>query len=50
MGSRKTGVCIFAWRCLRYKSYAAACNIEGGGKFCGEWRKYNKPLRVKKEE
>ncbi|MBE0633904.1 hypothetical protein IH574_04985 [Candidatus Bathyarchaeota archaeon] len=49
MDSHKGGVCLFAWRCLRYTSYAAACNLEGGGSFCGEWRKFNGHRPIKHE-
>ncbi|MGD0803361.1 MAG: hypothetical protein ABSA11_04730 [Candidatus Bathyarchaeia archaeon] len=37
----KPGLCLFAWRCLKYRPNAAACNREGGGVFCGEWRRFN---------
>ncbi|MCX6655536.1 MAG: hypothetical protein NTY03_10520 [Candidatus Bathyarchaeota archaeon] len=41
MDSPKPRLCLFAWRCLKYRANAAACNREGGGSFCGEWRKFN---------
>ncbi|MBD3171952.1 hypothetical protein GF326_05720 [Candidatus Bathyarchaeota archaeon] len=49
MDQNSTGVCSFAWRCLKYKPHAAACNREGGGSFCGLWRKYNGQRTKKKD-
>ena len=50
MDSLKPHICIFAWRCLRYKPQAAACNREGGGLFCGDWRRFNGNTIKKKEK
>jgi hypothetical protein len=47
MKSHKQGVCLYAWRCLRYKEYVAACNLEGGGPFCGDWRRFNGQIKEK---
>jgi len=47
MTSHRKGVCIHAWRCLRYKENAAACNLEGGGPFCGDWRRFNGQIKEK---
>ncbi|MBD3207153.1 hypothetical protein GF319_12530 [Candidatus Bathyarchaeota archaeon] len=48
MRAHKKGVCIYAWRCLGYKNHAAVCNLEGGGSFCGYWRRYKGQIKVNK--
>lgn len=50
MDNPRKGVCTFAWRCLRYNKISAACNREGGGPFCAEWRRFNTPRVEKKRK